>query len=108
VSRNESRWGDIPPLPQGANPVGVGSVAYRLAMLAKGRAHAGVTAYGRSEWDVAAGVALCMAAGLRTTDVLGEEIPFNQEEPYVRGLLVGQPAVHQAISEHFRRVGAVR
>lgn len=108
VSRNEDRWRDIPPLPEGANPIGMGSVAYRLAVLAKGKAHVAVTAYGRSEWDVAAGVALCLAAGLRTTDVLGEPIPFNQEEPYVRGLLVGQAGVHQAISQHFRRVGAVR
>ena len=62
-----------------------------------------ITGYGRSEWDVAAGVALCLAAGLRTTDVLGQELPFNQKDPYVRGLLVAPAGLHEYLSKHLRR-----
>ena len=103
VGRGEQEWDEIPPLPFGARSRGVGSVAYRLALVAGGKGDAVITGYGRAEWDVAAGAALCTAAGLRTTDVLGERMPFNQEEPYVRGLLVARPAVHEHLSRHIRR-----
>lgn len=104
VGRAEHRWDDLPPLPHGAKTVGVGSVAYRLALLANGRGHAVLSGYGRSEWDVAAGVALCLAAGLRVTDVLGAPIPFNQREPFVRGLLMAAPSLHEHIRRSFERL----
>jgi myo-inositol-1(or 4)-monophosphatase len=107
VGRGEQRWDEVPPLPPGAETVGVGSVAYRLALLAAGKGDAVVTGYGRAEWDVAAGIALCRAAGLRCTGVLGDPLTFNQPEPWVRGLLVAQPALHRYISDHFARLRRV-
>ena len=103
IGRGEQEWDEAPPLPPGARTVGMGSVAYRLAKLSAGTGHAVTTGTGRSEWDVAAGAALCMAAGLTVTDVLGEPLRFNQREPYVRGLLVAAAPLHLAISTHFRR-----
>lgn len=103
VGRAELGMGEVPPLPHGTEIAGIGSVAYRLAVLARGRGHAVVTAYGRAEWDVAAGVALCRAAGLRATGVLGAPLRFNQEAPYVPGLLVAGAAVHALLSTHFDR-----
>jgi myo-inositol-1(or 4)-monophosphatase len=103
VGRGEHRLDEIPPLPPGARAVGVGSVAYRLALLAQGKGDAVVTAYGRSEWDVAAGAALCHAAGLRVTDVLGAPLRFNQPEPNVRGLLVAAPGLHEHMATYLRR-----
>jgi myo-inositol-1(or 4)-monophosphatase len=81
----------------------VGSVAYRLALLASGRGNAVLTGYGRHEWDVAAGVALCLAAGLRVTDALGSTMRFNQPQPVIRGLLVAEPALHQHIRKLWDR-----
>jgi myo-inositol-1(or 4)-monophosphatase len=106
VGRGEQRWDEVPPLPQGATSEGVGSIAYRLAVLAAGRGDAVLTGYGRAEWDVAAGVALCRAAGLRVTGVLGDPLTFNQPEPWVRGVLAASPALHSHIGEHFRRLRA--
>ena len=103
VGRGEKRMHEVPSLPRDARTRGVGSVAYRLARLAEGDAHAVVTGSGRMEWDVAAGAALCLAAGLRTTDVLGGEIRLNQPDPYVRGLLVAAPPLHLHLREHFDR-----
>ena len=101
VGRGEHNYEDIPPLPPGARVHGVGSVAYRLALLAAGKkGDAVLTGYGRMEWDVAAGVALCLAAGLRVTDVLGEPLVFNKPSPHIRGLLVAEPGLHQRIAEH--------
>lgn len=107
VSRHEMRWRDVPPLPRGTRLLGVGSVAYRLALLSRGKGHALVTMYGRAEWDVAAGVALCSAAGMRATDVLGGELRFNQPDPQIRGILAGEPIAHDAIIGHFRKLGAI-
>jgi len=103
VGRGEHRYDELPPLPPGTKTTGVGSVAYRLALLAAGRGDAVLTGYGRSEWDVAAGAALCLAAGLRVTDVLGEPIRFNKPDPHVRGLLVAEPALHAHVSQFFRQ-----
>lgn len=103
VGRGEQRWDDLPPLPQGAETRGVGSVAYRLALLAQGESNAVLTGYGRAEWDVAAGAALCIAAGLRATDIFGEPIPYNQPDPTVRGLLAAEPGLHGRLAEFFQQ-----
>lgn len=103
VGRGEQRWDDLPPLPEGAETRGVGSVAYRLALLARGESNAVLTGYGRAEWDVAAGAALCLAAGLRATDIFGEQIPYNQPDPTVRGLLAAEPGLHGRLAEFFQQ-----
>lgn len=104
VGRGEERWDEVPPLPPGGTARGVGSVAYRLALLADGTGDAVLTGYGRSEWDVAAGVVLCRAAGLRVSDVLGEPLRFNKPDPHVRGLLVAEPGLHGRLATHFQRL----
>ena len=102
VGRGEHRYNELPPLPPGTRVSGVGSVAYRLALLAGGRGHAVLTGYGRAEWDVAAGDALCRAAGLRVTGVLGDELRYNKPDPHIRGLLAAEPGVHEHLVRFFR------
>lgn len=103
VGRGEVRWDEVPPLPGKSRAIGVGSVAYRLALIARGRGDAVVSGYGRSEWDVAAGAALCLAAGLRVSDVLGRPLTFNQRDPFVAGLCVAEPGLHKRIRDHLER-----
>ena len=100
IGRGEERWDDFPPLPAGGSVKPVGSVAYRMALLSAQRGDVGLTWYARSEWDVAAGAALCSAAGLRVTDILGDPLPFNQPDPSVKGLLVAAPGLHRRIRTH--------
>jgi len=104
VGRNEKRWNEVPPLPRGAKTAAVGSVAYRLSRLAGGHGDACLSGYGRAEWDVAAGVVLCKAAGFRVTDVLGHPMRFNQPDPYVAGLLIARPPLHGVLDQWFRRL----
>ncbi len=104
VGRGEDMLGEVPPLPGNARTRGVGSVAYRLALVAAGKGDVVVTWYARQEWDVAAGAALCLAKGLAVTDVLGGPIPFNQPSPVVRGLLVAEAGLHGRIQEYFRQI----
>ncbi len=102
VGRSEQLHDELPPLPEGTETRGVGSVAYRLALLANGQGNAVLSGYGRAEWDVAAGIALCRAAGLRATGIFGDDMPFNQAEPYVRGLLVAEPGLHARFATFFQ------
>ena len=104
VGRGEDRLGEVPPLPGQARTRGVGSVAYRLALVATGKGDVVVTWYARQEWDVAAGAALCLAQGLTVTDVLGQPIEFNQPNPLVRGLVVAEAGLHARIRDYFQRL----
>jgi len=101
VGRGEHSHDRIPPLPPGSRTRPIGSVAYRMALVASGTGDAALTGYGRAEWDVAAGTALCLAAGLRVTDALGSPLQFNQPDPYVRGLLTAEPGLHRRIRTYW-------
>lgn len=94
VGRGEWHYGDLPPVPDGTKVMPVGSIAYRMALLATGRGCLAFTAGRRSEWDLAAGAALLGAAGAVVTDIDGRPLQFNQAEPSVKGLIAASPNVH--------------
>jgi myo-inositol-1(or 4)-monophosphatase len=64
----------------------VGSVAYKLALVAAGRADATWTLVPKHEWDVAAGVALVLAAGGAVRAGTPEEARFNRPRPLLSRL----------------------
>ena len=65
----------------------MGSVAYKLSLVAAGLADATWTLSPKHEWDVAAGVALVTAAGGRVRDLRDSEVLFNRSEPLLPGLV---------------------
>jgi myo-inositol-1(or 4)-monophosphatase len=75
----------------------VGSVAYKLALVAAGLADATWTLVPKHEWDVAAGVALVLAAGgsVRTRD--GSPLRFNQASPRLTGLIAQPRGLRPAV-----------
>lgn len=105
AGRGEWRWGDLPPVPEGTRLLPVGSIAYRMALLATGTGNLLFTAGRRSEWDVAAGAALLGAAGAAVTDLEGRGLRFNQAEPTVRGLIAGSAALHAEARGLWERSG---
>ena len=73
-----------------ATPIAVrnmGSVAYKLALVAVGLADATWTLVPKNEWDVAAGAALVAAAGGAVFGPDGESIRFNQPDPLLPGFV---------------------
>ena len=70
----------------------VGSIAYRLALVAAGMADATWTLSSRQEWDVAAGVALLAANQCRVCTRDGRRVSFNRPETVVEGI-VAHPAL---------------
>jgi myo-inositol-1(or 4)-monophosphatase len=85
----------------------MGSVAYKLALVAAGKAHATWTLVPKHEWDVAAGVALLgFSAGI-VLQLTGEPPVFNQPNPIFRGLIafsaVGVAKLHPFLAELMQR-----
>lgn len=97
VGRGEVDTGEVPPLPRECEILGVGSIAYRLALVAVGRAEAVVTTQPRAEWDVAAGAGLCLAAGLAVTDAHGSLPRFNRPRPWVSGIVAAAAPFHERL-----------
>jgi len=69
----------------------MGSVAYKLALVASGRADATWTRSPKHEWDIAGGLALVEAAGGFVRNIDGFEIRFNNPSPVYSGLLACSP-----------------
>jgi myo-inositol-1(or 4)-monophosphatase len=84
-----------------ANPIG--SVAYKLALVAAGKADGTFTATPKSEWDVASGAALLAEAGGVMTDIHGHPIHFNRKHVKLDGFVAAGPALHAALSKLLSR-----
>lgn len=88
ASRSEMRrgeWSCFEDAPFSIRPLG--SVAYKLALVAAGIADATWTFVPKHEWDVAAGVALVLAAGGAVTGPEGQLLVFNRAKPKMDGLI---------------------
>jgi myo-inositol-1(or 4)-monophosphatase len=74
-----------------------GSVAYKLAIVAAGRADATFTRSPKSEWDIASGAALVIEAGGTITDIKGRAIRLNQRNVKLQGLIADNTILHAAL-----------
>jgi myo-inositol-1(or 4)-monophosphatase len=86
----ESRW--------------VNSVAYRLALVAAGRADATVSLSAKCDWDLAAGVLIVEEAGGIVTDHHGHAFRFNLPNPRFPSLIAAPPLLHAKLIERTSRV----
>jgi myo-inositol-1(or 4)-monophosphatase len=106
VSRSEDARGEIDPLREHLGRVEpVGSVAYKLALVAAGGADLNVSVQPKNEWDVCAGDLLVREAGGRMVDLEGQVRRYNQADPLIRGgLAAGNPVLADASVDLIRRV----
>ncbi len=77
----------------------VGSVAYKLGLVAAGLADATWTLVPKHEWDVAAGAALVLAAGGSVFGVDGEPVRFNQPDPLLPGFIATAPGIESQVRD---------
>ena len=82
-----------------------GSVAYKLALVAAGLADATWTLVPKHEWDVAAGVALVLAAGGTIVTASPEEARFNRPHPLLSRLIAAPPQLVPEIEAEIARRG---
>ena len=76
-----------------AELVPMGSAGYKAAAVLRAEVDAYIHAGGQYEWDSAAPVAVCQAAGLHCSRVDGTGLRYNQADPLLPDLLVCRPEV---------------
>jgi 3'(2'), 5'-bisphosphate nucleotidase len=69
----------------------MGSAGAKAMAVLRGEAVAYVHAGGQYEWDSAAPVAVCAAAGLHTSRLDGTPLRYNEANPYLPDLLICHP-----------------
>jgi myo-inositol-1(or 4)-monophosphatase len=74
-----------------------GSVAYKLALVAAGRADATFTLSPKSEWDVCSSACIIECAGGRVSDVAGAPLRYNRPNPALSGLVASNGALHEQV-----------
>lgn len=95
VSRTEWSKGLFPQIIPFGDIRPIGSIAYKLALLAAGDVDLVASRTPKSEWDVCAGSLLASEAGAKFTDFTGSPVQFNRPEPFVRGVLAAPPHLHE-------------
>ena len=106
ASRSETKRGEFEPLRAAWDVVPVGSIEYKLALIAAGKGAATVSRGPKWEWDVCAGALLVTEAGGRVSEALGAPLRYNQPRPKVAGILAGAPAAYATLLADVRRIGA--
>ncbi len=99
VSRSEYNRGEFDEVAAEMDLRPVGSVAYKLALVAAGQVDVFYTLTPRCEWDICAGVCLVQGAGGRATEKDGSEVVFNRPEGKTRSLVAANPALHGQLLE---------
>jgi myo-inositol-1(or 4)-monophosphatase len=77
----------------------VGSIAYKLALVAAGLGDATWTLRPKHEWDVAAGVALVHAAGGRVCCTQNAELGFNRDDALFPGMIAGALGIWEQVMQ---------
>ncbi|NGZ07715.1 MAG: 3'(2'),5'-bisphosphate nucleotidase CysQ [Magnetococcales bacterium] len=97
ASRSETGRGDWEPFRQEWRIQTMGSIAYKLALVACGRFDMTFTLSPKNEWDFCAGLLLVQEAGGRVTHKSGAAFDFNQINPMVRSVLATNGLLHDAL-----------
>ena len=105
ASRSEFKRGAFDALQAPLEIVPTGSIAYKLALVAAGRADATWSQRPKHEWDICAGVLLVQEAGGRVTDLDGRFHRFNQPHPEVNGIVATNGHLHRGIMTLLGRDG---
>jgi myo-inositol-1(or 4)-monophosphatase len=75
----------------------MGSVAYKLAQVARGLYDMTFSLVPKNEWDICAGTLLVTEAGGQVTDLQGQPFRFNQPDPLRAGLIATNGLLHAQV-----------
>ncbi|GAH39542.1 unnamed protein product, partial [marine sediment metagenome] len=87
ASRSEIKRGEWDIYEEEAEVIPTGSIAYKLAMVAAGKADATFSLGPKNEWDIASGCLLVEEAGGIATDTYGQSFIFNQKNTLVNSIV---------------------
>lgn len=105
ASRSETARGEFEPFERDWRIEAIGSIEYKLALVAAGEAALTFSRGPKHEWDVCAGAIIVTEAGGVASDLFGEPLRFNQSFPKVRGILAGAPGAYAAARTQIASIG---
>jgi myo-inositol-1(or 4)-monophosphatase len=105
ASRSEIKRGEFEPFAKEWEVLPLGSIEYKLALVASGEIAGTVSRGPKHEWDVCAGAILVLEAGGRVTDCYGAAMRFNNAFPKTKGVLAGAPEPFARLKATLDRVG---
>lgn len=94
ASRSETKRGEWKNFTAQFRMQPMGSIAYKLAVLAMGDADASFTLTPKNEWDICAGVLLVEEAGGHVSHLDGRQVIFNQPKTLLQGLVASNSLLH--------------
>jgi myo-inositol-1(or 4)-monophosphatase len=97
ASRFESKRHHFPDMLPGVEVTTIGSLAYKLALVACGRFDGYLSWRRTHDWDIAGAAVLLSEAGGTLTDADGRPIALNRERPVHDGLVAAGNALHQPL-----------
>lgn len=98
ASRTEMKRRHWPDLVPEAAFTTIGSLAYKLALIASGRFDGLLSLRASHDWDIAAALLMVVEAGGRISDAAGHAIALNDDPPRHAGLAVAATeSLHQAL-----------
>ncbi len=105
ASRSEVRRGEWEPFYSTSIALrNMGSVAYKLGLVAAGLADATWTLVPKNEWDVAGGAALVAAAGGSVMGLDYLPVPFNRSKTLMDGFIASAPEIAGQVQELIEQV----
>lgn len=106
-SRSETKRGEWEAFRPHLNVEPMGSVAYKFALVAAGRADATFSLSPKNEWDICAGTLLVEEAGGVVTDRFGKPITFNNADTLLPGLIAAGPILFGPLRDLIRDVSGL-
>lgn len=100
ASRSEIKRGDWQRFENCFDVKLMGSIAYKLALIAAGKSDATFSLEPRSEWDIAAGVLLVQEAGGIIHDLYKKPFIFNQKNVRVSGIFACSKSAYPAVMKN--------
>jgi myo-inositol-1(or 4)-monophosphatase len=94
ASRSEERRGEWEAYKPHVRVTLTGSVAFKLALIAAGRADGTFSLTPKHEWDICAGAALILEGGGCITDCAGQVLRFNRQRPLLPGIIATNGRLH--------------
>ncbi len=106
ASRSEIKMGEFRIFESDWDVSPVGSIEYKLALIAAGDAAVTMSRGPKWEWDVCAGSIIVEEAGGVACDVFGDVLEFNKPFPKLKGVLAGAPRAYERTLGTVQSVGA--
>lgn len=105
ASQSEYRRGEWERFEEDFDVKPTGGTAFKLALVASGRAHCCFTLVPKSEWDICGGHCLINEAGGILTTAKGDEVKYNQKKPRYPHLLYCSKEIHQKVLDMIKKRG---